>query len=98
MSKSDKESTKRKLIDYLPKELDNKMPEKPYGTGGFASIVKKFAHGTEERDLKEVEPLEPEENYIPYDNGKPQEFDIIMQTKIFDKLAKLAKLAKIDKK
>jgi hypothetical protein len=91
MSKSDKESTKRKLVDYLPAELDKKMPEKPYGTGGFASIVKKFDHGTEERDLKEIEPLEPEENYIPYDNGKPQKFDVIMQTKLFDKLAKLAK-------
>lgn len=91
MSKSDKEPTKRKLVDYLPKELDKKMPEKPYGAGGFSSIVKKFAHGTEERDLEAIEPLEPEDNYIPYDNGRSQEFEITMQTKIFDKLSKLAR-------
>lgn len=82
----------RKIVKYVPDELDKKAPEETYGHG-IGQILKQYDHYPENfdaKDIKKVKPLEKDENYIPYAYD-PNELVAIIQTKVFDKLAKASK-------
>ena len=89
-TKKSKKSLKRKIVKYLPDDLDKKVIEKPYGKN-FGTIVKKYEFSPEAHELKDIEPVETEVDYIPYATSYPEKFTIIVQTKLFDKLKKLIK-------
>jgi hypothetical protein len=87
-----KKETKRELEDYVPKDLDKKMPDKTYGNG-MGQIMKAYPFPREDRELKKHKPLEPEQSYVPYSYDSSH-IDTIIVTKLFEKLAKLAKSEK----
>jgi hypothetical protein len=87
-----KKETKRELEDYVPKDLDKKMPDETYGNG-MGQIMKAYPFPREDRELKKHKPLEPEQSYVPYSYDRSH-IDIIIVTKLFEKLAKLAKSEK----
>lgn len=87
-----KKENKRELEDYVPKDLDKKMPQETYGNG-MGQIMKTYEFPREDRELKKHKPLEPEQNYIPYQYDRSH-IDTIIVTKLFEKLAKLAKSEK----
>ena len=91
MAKNKSES-KRELEKYVPEDLDKKMPKETYGNG-MGQVMKAYEFPREDRELKKVEPLEPEQSYIPY-NYDRSHIDTIIITKLFEKLAKLAKSEK----
>ena len=91
MAKNKSES-KRELEKYVPEDLDKKMPKETYGNG-MGQVMKAYPFPREDRELKKVEPLEPEQSYIPY-NYDRSHIDTIIITKLFEKLAKLAKSEK----
>jgi len=84
--------TKRELENYVPKDLDKKLPEETYGNG-MGQIMKAYPFPREDRKLKKLKPIEPEQNYIPYQYDRSH-IDTIILTKLFEKLAKLSKSEK----
>jgi hypothetical protein len=91
-SKMAKKEQKRELEEYVPKDLDKKMPKETYGNG-MGQVMKAYPFPREDRDITKVEPMEPEQNYIPYQYDRSH-IDTIILTKLFEKLAKLAKSEK----
>lgn len=87
-----KKEPKRELEDYVPKDLDKKMPKETYGNG-MGQVMKAYPFPREDREIKKQEPLEPEQNYIPYQYDRNR-IDTIIVTKLFEKLASLAKSEK----
>lgn len=87
-----KKEPKRELEDYVPKDLDKKMPKETYGNG-MGQVMKAYPFPREDREIKKHKPLEPEQNYIPYQYDRNR-IDTIIVTKLFEKLASLAKSEK----
>ena len=87
-----KKEPKRELEDYVPKDLDKKMPKETYGNG-MGQVMKAYPFPREDREIKKCKPLEPEQNYIPYQYDRSH-IDTIIVTKLFEKLASLAKSEK----
>lgn len=93
----DKMPTKQKTEDFLPDDIDKKLPTEPYGNG-IGSILMNYKFRPEDtKELKTVEPVETENPQVPYSPGDDK-FLIIVQTKLFDKLSKLASKDSKDKK
>lgn len=88
MAKKTKESKKRDLEDYVPKDLDKKSPEETYGNG-MGQIMKPYEFPREDREISKREPLKHDERYIPY--SYPDAVETIILTKVFEKLQKLSK-------
>ena len=85
--KADKVPAKPKYEKYLPKDLEKKSPDETYGNG-MGQTLKPYEFPAEDRKIKKHKPLEPEQNYIPYSYDRDR-IDTIIQTKLFEKLAKL---------
>ena len=86
-----KTPTKRKLEKFVPKDLDKSSPEKTYGRG-MGQILKQYDHYPEDFDAKDIKPLDPlpkEDPMIPY-TYDPSKIVTIIQTKLLEKLSKLA--------
>ena len=85
--KADKVPTKPKYEKYLPKDLEKKSPNETYGNG-MGQTLKPYEFPAEDRKINKIKPMEPEQTYIPqsYDRDR---IDTIIQTKLFEKLAKL---------
>ena len=89
MSKKSKEEVR---VEYVPKDLDKTMPKETYGTG-MGQVLVKNKHLPKDfgnKDLKTFEPLETDSPLIPY-TYDPENIVTIIQTKVFEKLAKLKK-------
>ena len=85
--KADKVPAKPKYEKYLPEDLEKKSPDETYGNG-MGQTLKPYEFPAEDRKIKKHKPLEPEQNYIPYSYDRDR-IDTIIQTKLFEKLAKL---------
>lgn len=82
----------RKIVKYVPDELDKSSAEKTYGRG-LGQILKQYDHYPKDfdaKDIKTFEPLAKEDPFIPY-TYNPDKIVTIIQTKLIDKLAKKAK-------
>lgn len=86
-----KKKPKRELEDYVPKDLDKKMPEETYGNG-MGQVMKAYEFPREDREIPKRESLPREPRMTPY--TYPDKIETIMLTKLFEKLAKLAKSQK----
>lgn len=83
--------SKEKRQKFVPEELDKKHPTETYGGYGLGQILKQYDNYPEDfgaKKLKRLEPLSKEDALIPY-TYNPNEIVTIIQTKLFEKLAKL---------
>ena len=82
-----KKEPKRELQNYVPKDLDKKMPKETYGNG-MGQVMKPYEFPREDREIKKHKTLEPDQTYNPYSYDRSH-LDTIIVTKLFEKLAKL---------
>ena len=93
MTKDKKAPTKQQTKKFVPDDIDKNPPAEPYGNGiGSVLLNYKFRpEGT--KDIKTVDSTGDEDDTAmtePYSPSKDNEFVLLVQTKLFDKLSKMA--------